>query len=150
MAKRKNKPPQKKSNPKATLQKKAPQQLIRAEYSGPLPHPSILKSYDDIQLGFADRIIKMAENEASHRQKMENSVLEADVESMKKEFAERRIGQACGLIIGLAALGAGAYTAVNGHPITGGFMGTGGVVALVSAFIYGRVSESRQENNTER
>jgi uncharacterized membrane protein len=92
----------------------------------------------------------MAEAEAAHRHKMENKVLEADIEIGKREYAERRIGQFFGLIIGLAALGAGTFTAVNGHPISGGVIGTGGVVALVTAFIYGRVSDSQQEDSTGR
>ena len=72
-------------------------------------------------------------------------MLEADIELARREFAERRLGQFFGLVIGLAALGAGAYTAVNGHPVTGGFIGTGGVVALVTAFIYGRASQPQEE-----
>ena len=112
------------------------------------PPPKYLQEYENISPGFADRIISMAEAEASHRHKIENKVLDADIEISRREFAERRIGQLCGLLIGVVALGAGTYTAINGHPISGGIIGTGGVVALVTAFIYGRVSESQQENDT--
>ncbi len=41
-------------------------------YSGPIPDPDSLARYNSIVPGSADRIIKMAENEASHRHKTEN------------------------------------------------------------------------------
>lgn len=33
--------------------------IRREEFAGPLPHPSILKQYDEIQPGFAQEILKM-------------------------------------------------------------------------------------------
>jgi uncharacterized membrane protein len=152
MVKRKSKPPQKRKSSNSPPDQKSTQKIVAAahveHHAGPIPSPKILQAYENISPGLADRIMSMAETETGHRQKMENRVIEADIEAMRKEFAERRIGQLFGLIIGLAALGAGTFTAVYGHPVAGGFMGTGGVVALVTAFIYGRLSESQQGNNT--
>ena len=36
-------------------------------YSGSIPQPSDLQKYENIKIGFAERIITMAENEANHR-----------------------------------------------------------------------------------
>jgi uncharacterized membrane protein len=152
MAKRKSNSPQKKKSSNSPPDQKSTQKIVAAahleHHSGPIPSPKILQGYENISSGFADRIMSMAETEAGHRQKMEKRVLEVDAEAMRREFTERRIGQLFGLLIGLAALGTGAFTAAYGHPVAGGFIGTGGVVALVTAFIYGRVSESQQDNNT--
>lgn len=40
---------------------------VMSEFSGPLPPPSIMKGYEDIVPGSADRILSMAENQAKHR-----------------------------------------------------------------------------------
>lgn len=50
--------------------------VVRAieQHSGPIPHPDIIKQYEEILPGAADRIISMAENQSSHRQAMEKSM----------------------------------------------------------------------------
>lgn len=45
--------------------------VIQSEFSGPIPPPSIIKGYEDILPGTAERIVSMAENQAKHRQDME-------------------------------------------------------------------------------
>ena len=40
---------------------------VSEQHSGPLPHPRILLGYEEVLPGAADRILKMAENEAEHR-----------------------------------------------------------------------------------
>ena len=44
-------------------------------YSGPIPDPDSLAKYNQIQPGFAERIIKMAEEEALHRRADENRII---------------------------------------------------------------------------
>ena len=44
-------------------------------YSGPIPDPDSLSRYEQIQPGFAERIIKMAEEEAMHRRVNENRII---------------------------------------------------------------------------
>jgi len=41
--------------------------LIRQEFAGPLPHPSVLAGYDDVVPGSAERILRMAEKQLEHR-----------------------------------------------------------------------------------
>lgn len=41
--------------------------VIQSEFSGPIPPPSIIKGYEDILPGTAERIVAMAENQAKHR-----------------------------------------------------------------------------------
>ena len=107
-------------------------------FSGPIPPPAILQGYNQITPGLAERIVSMAEKEASHRHEIEHKELTADISDQNKIFSEARLGQICGLIIGLAAIIAGAYTATNGAQWPGGIIGGGGVIGLVSVFIYGR------------
>ena len=44
-------------------------------YSGPIPDPESLARYEQIQPGFAERIVKMAEDEALHRRTNENRII---------------------------------------------------------------------------
>ena len=89
-----------------------------------------MKQYEETLPGSADRIIKMAENQSEHRQWMEKKRL-----SLSNR--EVHLGQIFGLLIGVIAIITGGYTALNGAPILGGFIGTAGVVGLVSVFVIG-------------
>lgn len=44
-------------------------------YSGPLPAPEDLKRYDEVVAGAAERILRMAEENAEHRRQMERRVI---------------------------------------------------------------------------
>ena len=93
MAKRKNRPPQKKESPNSPPARKTTQKIVAAtkieRHEGPIPPPGYLQEYEDIAPGFADRIISMAESETSHRHKIENKVVDTDIEFGRREFAER-------------------------------------------------------------
>ena len=101
---------------------------VYQEFAGPIPPPSMMKQYEETLPGSADRILKMAENQSEHRQWVEKKEL---------SFANREvhIGQMLGFFIGAIAIVTGVYAALNGAPISGGFIGTAGVVGLVSVFV---------------
>jgi uncharacterized membrane protein len=105
-------PPPKPSTP--------PPKLITSQFSGPMPPPSLLGHYEDICPGSADRMLRMAEQEAEHRRKTEEKIVQAQIDYSNKQFSEARFGQLCAFSITIAALIAGVYTAVNGHEIAGG------------------------------
>ena len=90
----------------------------------------MMKQYEETLPGSADGILKMAENQSKHRQWMEKKIL---------SFSNREvhIGQMLGFLIGIIAIITGGYTALNGAPIPGGFIGTAGVVGLVAVFVIG-------------
>ena len=48
-------------------------------FSGPFPHPDILKKFNDVVPGSAERIIKMAEDQSAHRKELENKVIASDI-----------------------------------------------------------------------
>lgn len=50
--------------------------IYKAEmFSGPLPHPKILQKYEAVEQGLANRIVKMAEDQENHRQKIEKQLV---------------------------------------------------------------------------
>lgn len=109
----------------------------RASFAGPLPPPDILEKYNQISPGAAERIIKMAEDQAKHRQDLERKVIDADI------IGGRR-GQTCGFIIGLAAVLGGTACALLGHQIAGTFIGGGGVTGLVGIFVIGNYQKRKE------
>lgn len=51
---------------------------ISLSHTGPLPHPDILRGYEETLPGAAERVLEMAEKEQNHRIDMENKLQEAD------------------------------------------------------------------------
>lgn len=149
MAKNKNKTPLAKQKQPTKHKIAIKQQLVAEQFEGPLPPPSTLAGYNNIQKGFADRIIIMAENEASHRHEMDKRVLDARIQVTEYEANEARLGQIFGLLIGVTALIAGSYTAIQGFAFAGSVIGTSGVIGLVSVFIMGRKTPDKNNNETK-
>lgn len=108
-------------------------------FSGPLPPPEILRKYDELLPGSAERIIAMAERQGAHRQGLESEVV-------KSNCKNERLGMVFGFIICVMAIAAGIYAVTMGKE---GF----GIAAIISAlaapmavFIYGK---SRQKKDLQ-
>ena len=56
---------------------------ISESYSGPIPHPDILVKYDSVITDGADRIMKMAENQQSHRIGIESRIINSQSNQSK-------------------------------------------------------------------
>jgi uncharacterized membrane protein len=97
----------------------------------------MLKEYEDISPGFADRIIRMAENQSRHRQAMEAIIV-------KKESRDSRLGLWFGFIIGSGAIAGSVFTIMHGHDVAGAILGGGGLSSLVSVFVYGSKLRAKQ------
>src|SRR3990170_3173121 len=66
-------------------------------FTGPLPPPAMLERYNQVFPGCAERIVLMAESQATHRQHLESTHLQGALEAQKR-------GQIFALIIGMAAV----------------------------------------------
>ena len=109
-----------------------------AEFAGPLPLPQILQGYEQTCPGAASRVIEMAEREGLHRRSQEEKIIAAQIDSMKRQFLEARIGQIFAFAIALAFLGCGTYTVISGHDLAGSFFSLIGLGGIVTTFIVGR------------
>lgn len=74
-----------------------------AEFSGPLPPPSLLRAYEQVCPGFAERIVKMAEVEQAHRHGTEKR----DQLALSNIIGIRKIGQFCGFTLGFVGISGG-------------------------------------------
>ena len=68
--------------------------VIEAQCAGPLPPPEAFQRYEEILPGAAERILKMAEKQAEHRQRLEEKIVNA-------EIRDARLGLIFGFLIGL-------------------------------------------------
>jgi uncharacterized membrane protein len=111
------------------------------QFQGPLPHPDLLRQYNDIVPGAAERIIALAERQAEHRMTLEKIVIHGDT-------VRAHWGLVCGLVISLALLGSAIYMAAIGYAWPGAILGAFDIVALAGVFVYG--THSRREERAER
>lgn len=123
------------SNNPPPLSPKPPQnqsiaQIQFEQYQGLLPHPKILDEYDQIVPGAAERIIRMAEDQAKHRQDLEKMVIGSDT-------TDSNAGLKFGFILALLAIICGTSCILYGYSVSGGIMGGGAVPSLAGVFVYG-------------
>lgn len=115
----------------------------RALFSGPLPPPEALARYEEIKFGSADRIITMAENQASHRQGMESKALDGSHRIEKR-------GQWMAFVLSLLVIALGFALLWNDKDVTGLTIILADLVALVATFLGGRYLQSRERERKWR
>jgi uncharacterized membrane protein len=111
-----------------------------ASFSGPLPPPEVLRGYESILPGLADRVVRMAENQSTHRQRLESRVIWFD-------GIRSSLGLVFGFVIALAGIVGGVYLILSGNSITGLASLVVPLGVIVGAFIYQKREES--EDNAE-
>ena len=104
---------------------------ITASYSGPIPPPDMLRAFEDIQPGAADRIIRLAENESSHRHTTEKMVIGG---AKTIEI----IGMCFAFLVCLSFLAASTYLMINDKSIEGSFLAGGGVLSILASLFITR------------
>ena len=103
-----------------------------SQFSGPIPHPDIMRGYEEVLPGSADRILSLAEKEAEHRRALENK-------SMNADSRDSLMGIICATIISIGALIAGSVIVWNssdaGGAIAGTLFGVSGISGVIIAMI---------------
>ncbi len=100
-------------------------------FSGPMPPPHLLAEYEKLVPGISKELFTGVQEDSKHIRTMESGALSA-------KRIESVLGQVFGFLIGLFAIGCGTYAAVNEAQLAGGFIGGGGVAALVAVFVLGK------------
>lgn len=104
-------------------------------FSGPIPHPEILKGYDDVMPGLGKIVVDMAVKEQDNRITNERKMIEAAISESKR-------GQYFGLSIAVMFLIAAVVLGINGHDWLAAILGGGTLVSLVLAFLSNRQTKS--------
>lgn len=79
-----------------------------SRFSGPLPHPEDLAKYEQVLPGAADRIIRMAEQQAAHRQSLEKAAILSSVTMQKW-------GLGSAFVLAMTAIGGGICLSLIGY-----------------------------------
>lgn len=105
---------------------------VRSQFtSGPIPSAEVLAAYESTLPGAADRIIKMAENQANHRSELEKLAIKGNIE---KEYR----GQWFGFIIGMSGIISSIAVIYSGFAWPGAVMGSSSIFGLATVFVVGK------------
>lgn len=117
-------------------------QIAVAEYrhSGPIPDPMTLQRYDQIIPGAANRILLMAEEQATHRKEIEKIVI-------KSRSRDSLLGIISGFLLAFTTIVAGTLVMLKGQVWGGAVLGSAGLVGLVAVFIYGTNSNRKERES---
>ena len=111
-------------------------------WAAPLPPPAILKQYNEVFPGCAERIVALAEHQALHRQGMEAKVILGNVRS-------QATGMWLGFTLALIVILSGAWLVYTGHIGWGAFFTGFPLISLVSVFVIGKQQQRRQLKSHE-
>jgi len=106
-------------------------------FSGPLPPPTALAHYEAVFPGCAERIVRMAENQSEHRQKLESSVILGNVN-------KERIAQHYAAGISAIAIVGGIVLIGLGKDVMGLSAILATLASLAGVFIYGRAQQKKE------
>ena len=109
----------------------------QSSFQGPLPPPEMLKGYESVLPGSAERLLSMAENQMKHRIGMESSALDSQMKMSRK-------GQVLGFVIVLLLEGIAFWLGMNGHDWLAGVIGCTTVIALAIVFVLRKIPKGRK------
>jgi uncharacterized membrane protein len=115
-------------------------EVIRIKYEAPLPPPGMLREFEDILPGAADRIFTVMEEQTHHRHHLESTQQAADISS------ERR-SQFIGGLIAFIALTAGFFLIYKGKSIPGTIVFITTCASLIGVFIAGRWAQKKERED---
>ncbi len=111
--------------------------ILASRFFGPVPSPSHMKEYAEIDPSFPERFFAMAEKQQTHDHAVEKESMAANIKIVSEYQTLERRGQSFGFILAATGLVAGVITSVLGSPLAGGIIGTGGLAVLAGVFVYG-------------
>lgn len=97
-----------------------------AYYSGPLPPPEMMRGYEDVQSGSADRILATMEREQNQRARYEN------------------LGLILAFLVAIALIALSAYALTLGSVAASIGVIVAGIASTTGTFIYGNRARRRQ------
>lgn len=103
------------------------QAIVCQHYQGPVPSPDMLREYEQVLPGLAERLVQLTEKEQKHRHGSDHTAYTLAIRGQSMAFAVV-------VIIILAAV----YFGATGNPVLAGILVGIDLAALVTAFIAGK------------
>jgi len=111
-------------------------------FAGPLPHPDILIKYNNAVSDAAERILRMAEKQAAHRQEIERRVVRSNT-------LNQTMGTIFAFLIASGVITGGIYLISIGVNVGGFVTIISAISALVTVFIKGRSAQDRERREKQ-
>lgn len=108
--------------------------------SGPMPHPDLVKGYDDIIPNGAERIMRMAEKEQENRFQERKEIRDTNREIAISKLKYVSRGQIMGFVLALIMLGLATLFVFTNHEGIAYFLFSIGTVSLVALFLQAFIS----------
>jgi uncharacterized membrane protein len=120
--------------------------LLSERYSGNFAHPDVLRRLDGVIKDGAERGFMLTEREQEHRHKLDEKLVDSQVDSNKREAQDRRLVIVLSFVFVFLAL-AGAFVAIlTGHPVGAGLAGGAAVIiGGLSALVWRRLGNQRSD-----
>ncbi len=120
---------------------------VKSSFSGPLPHPEIMKGYEEVVPGAAQRILDMTEKRMDHRMNLETRDMDLAHKNLDKEFNLAKTSLIFGGIMGLILIIACIILVYQDKTIAGFSM----LIPIVLALIVKKTMDNKknQEPSTE-
>ncbi|MGC8493284.1 MAG: DUF2335 domain-containing protein, partial [Syntrophobacteraceae bacterium] len=115
---------------------------VREDYKGDLPHPNILRGFEELMPGATQRFFALMEDESKHRREIERQILSSE---LRIESRNSLLGVLSAFFLGVITIGGATVCIYHGMQWGGGFLGAGGLAALVTAFLQGTRRQSKPE-----
>ncbi|WP_137619758.1 DUF2335 domain-containing protein [Companilactobacillus heilongjiangensis] len=118
--------------------------ITSSTFSGPIPHPDILKGYAEVYPEAPKQIIENSIEESKHRRKFDDNALEAAV-------SENRIRLYLATLVCLTMIIGGVTLILCGHEVTGGILTGSTLVGVLSAYLapFNKNRNSNDNNESE-
>jgi uncharacterized membrane protein len=106
-------------------------------FSGPLPPPETLGQYNEVVPGAAERIVTLAERQASHRQELERAVVMSGVKN-------ERFGQILAGVIAMTGIIVGGVLVYFDKSVAGFAAMLAPLATMTAAFFYGKRQQQKR------
>lgn len=145
MSRKKRKPKRNKQEIAQQPQAQMQSMTVKKEerFSGPLPPPAILASYDELCPGSAQTIIDQFVRQGDHRMQLETKVI-------SNEILRANAGLAAGFLLAAGVLIGSGYFITLGYELGGAIGIVSALGSLVGVFIYGTHSRKDERIQKER
>ena len=111
-------------------------------YEGAIPHPKLMKEWEELVPGSAKSIFRHFEQQSEHRIESEKKVVRANNFKLY-------VGPIFAFIIAMTAVGGGIYISVTQQVVVGGLLSFSGLATIIAPFLVNELRQSRQDKESE-
>lgn len=123
--------------------------VSQESFSGPIPHPQLLKGYKDIISDAPERILQMAEKELDHRIYAENEMLAQNRCNIEGSVCANKRSQIFAFILVSLLIIVGTLLIYWGYEKAGATIFGTTIIAVAAIFITGKIKQGNKDSNKE-